>query len=113
MDKIIERGLLFDFYGDLLTPHQQKIYSEAVFNDLSLAELSAEEGITRQGVHDLIKRCDKLMEGYEEKLKLVDKFQTIRKEVSNLSLLIDSSKGLEDNIRADLKEGLKTIIEEL
>lgn len=113
MDKIIERGLLFDFYGDLLTPHQQKIYSEAVFNDLSLAELSAEEGITRQGVHDLIKRCDKLMEGYEEKLKLVDKFQTIRKEVSNLSVLIDSSKGLEDNIRADLKEGLKTIIEEL
>lgn len=113
MDKIIERGLLFDFYGELLTPHQQKIYSEAVFNDLSLAELSAEEGITRQGVHDLIKRCDKLMEGYEEKLKLVDKFQTIRKEVSNLSMLIDSSKGLEDSIRADLKEGLKTIIEEL
>lgn len=113
MDKIIERGLLFDFYGDLLTPHQQKIYSEAVFNDLSLAELSAEEGITRQGVHDLIKRCDKLMEGYEEKLKLVDKFQTIRKEVSNLSVLIDSSKGLEENIRADLKKGLETIVEEL
>ncbi|MBP5623998.1 MAG: DNA-binding protein, partial [Lachnospiraceae bacterium] len=36
MDKIYERGLLFDFYGELLTEHQQKIYSEAVFNDMSL-----------------------------------------------------------------------------
>ena len=75
MDKIIERGLLFDFYGELLTDHQQKIYSEAVFNDLSLSELSEEEGISRQGIHDLIKRCDKSLQEYEEKLGLIKRFQ--------------------------------------
>lgn len=92
MDKIIERGLLFDFYGDLLTEHQQKIYSEAVFNDLSLSELSEEEGISRQGIHDLIKRCDKQLEGYEEKLHLVEKFQSIKVKATELKEMIDSEE---------------------
>lgn len=113
MDKIIERGLLFDFYGDLLTPHQQKIYSEAVFNDLSLQELSDEEGITRQGIHDLIKRCDKLLEGYEEKLRLIERFRNIRKEVYDLSNLLDSTDAINADLKDNLKKGLKTIIEEL
>ena len=113
MDKLIERGLLFDFYGELLTKHQQEIYSEAVFNDLSLSELSEEEGISRQGIHDLIKRCDKLLEGYEEKLKLVEKFQLIKAEASRLDKLIDSEANLDDSLKNELKSGLKTIIEEL
>lgn len=40
MDRIFEQTLLYDFYGELLTPHQQKIYEEAVFNDMSLGEIS-------------------------------------------------------------------------
>ena len=71
MEKLIERGLLYDFYGELLTKHQQDIYSEIVFNDLSLGEVSEAEGISRQGIFDLVKRCDKLLEGYEAKLKLM------------------------------------------
>jgi len=113
MDKLVERGLLFDFYGELLTEHQQRIYSEAVFNDLSLSELSEEEGISRQGVHDLIKRCDKLLVGYEEKLKLIEKFQSIRQEAARLDLIIDSSICIEETVKSELKTGLKKIIEEL
>ena len=42
MDKIFEKGLLYDFYGDLLTSHQQKIYEDAVYGDLSLGEIVLE-----------------------------------------------------------------------
>ena len=78
MEKIVERNLLYDFYGELLTQHQRAIYEDAVFGDLSLSELAEDYGITRQGVHDLIKRCDKLLAGYEEKLHLVERFLSIR-----------------------------------
>ena len=57
MEKIVEQGLLYDFYGELLTKHQQSVYEDVVFNDLSLSEIADEQGITRQGVHDLIRRC--------------------------------------------------------
>ena len=74
MEKIVEQGLLYDFYGELLTEHQRHIYEGVVFNDMSLSEIAEEEGISRQGVHDLVKRCNKILAGYEEKLKLVQKF---------------------------------------
>ena len=57
MDRILEQNLLYDFYGELLTEHQQRVYEDAVYNDMSLSEIAGEQGISRQGVHDLIKRC--------------------------------------------------------
>ncbi len=73
MEKIVRQGMLYDLYGELLTEHQQKIYGELVNDDLSLSEIAELNGITRQGAHDLIKRCDKILEGYEEKLHLLEK----------------------------------------
>ena len=84
MEKIVEQGLLYDFYGELLNEHQRKIYEDFVFNDLSLGEIADEEGISRQGVHDMIRRCDKALEGYEEKLHLVEKFVNIRGQVQKI-----------------------------
>lgn len=84
MEKIVEQGLLYDFYGELLTEHQKQIYEDAVYNDMSLSEIAEEQGISRQGVHDLIKRCDKLLAGYESKLHLVEKFQSTRKKVEKI-----------------------------
>ncbi|MDE6893741.1 MAG: DNA-binding protein, partial [Lachnospiraceae bacterium] len=49
MEKIVEQGLLYDFYGELLTEHQKKIYEDVVYHDLSLTEIAAENGISRQG----------------------------------------------------------------
>ena len=66
MEKIVERNMLYDFYGELLTPHQQEIYESIIFQDLSLSEVAEIHGISRQGVHDLVRRCDKLLEGYEK-----------------------------------------------
>ena len=79
MDELFEKSLLYDFYGELLTEHQQAVYQSFVFEDMSLAEVAEEQGITRQGVHDLVKRCDKILQGYEDKLHLVEKFMKIKK----------------------------------
>ncbi len=57
MEEKIEQAYLYDFYGELLNEHQRKIYEDFVFNDLSLGEIADEEGISRQGVHDMVKRC--------------------------------------------------------
>lgn len=100
MEKIFEQGLLYDFYGELLTPHQRSIYEDAVFNDMSLGEIAEERGISRQGVHDLIKRCDKILQGYESKLHLVAKFARAKeavREIMELTQLKDvtESEGMQ------------------
>lgn len=78
MERIAYQNLLYDFYGELLTDHQRRIYESAVYEDLSLKELSDEYGITRQGIHDLIKRCDKTLGEYENRLHMIEKFSAIK-----------------------------------
>ena len=78
MEEKVTQTYLYDFYGELLNEHQRRIYEYFVFDDLSLGEIAAEEGISRQGVHDMVKRCTKTLEGYESKLHLIEKFQTAR-----------------------------------
>lgn len=87
MEKIVEQGLLYDFYGELLTKHQRQIYEGIVYDNLSLGELAQEEGISRQAVHDIVKRCDKTLQGYEEKLRLIAKFESIKAKVSDINRL--------------------------
>lgn len=79
MEDFVRQSLLFDFYGDLLTDHQKSVYESYIQEDLSLSEIAEDAGISRQGVHDLIKRCRHILEGYEDKLHLVERFLQIRK----------------------------------
>lgn len=106
MEKIFEQGLLYDFYGELLTEHQQKIYEDAVYNDLSLGEIAAEAGISRQGVHDLIKRCDRILADYEAKLHLVERFTEARKTVNEILKKTDEmqKKSASGTLMEDLEE---------
>ena len=92
MEKIVEQGLLYGFYGELLTPHQRRIYEDAVFNDLSLSEIAQEAGISRQGVHDLIKRCDRTLEEYESRLHLMQRFSQIRQKLERIRELCDDEE---------------------
>ncbi len=87
MKSIVEQTMLYDFYGELLTPHQRQIYEDVVFGDMSLGEVAHERGISRQGVHDLVKRCDRILDGYEEKLQLVEKFRQTRSRVEEIKRL--------------------------
>ena len=84
MEDFVRRTLLYDFYGELLTKHQQSIYEAVVLNDTGYSEVAAEEGISRQGVHDLIRRCNAQLEAYESKLFLVEKFLNIRRDVRKI-----------------------------
>lgn len=94
MEEIEKRALLFDFYGELLTEHQKNIYSDIVMNDLSYSEVARDEGISRQSVYDLVKRCDKILEDYEDKLKLVEKFLETKNRVSRIHELATELKSL-------------------
>ena len=78
MKEIARKALLNDFYGEHLTEHQKKVYEDAVMNDFSLSELAEEYGISRQGIHDLLKRCDATLEDYENKLGLIKRFADVK-----------------------------------
>lgn len=84
MERMLEQALLYDFYGELLTEHQKHIYEDVILNDYSLSEVANDQGISRQGVHDMIKRCNKILNGYEEKLHLVEKFVILQKKVKQI-----------------------------
>ena len=105
MDKIYEQTMLFDFYGELLTEHQRRIYEEVVYHDMSLGEIAEEQGISRQGVHDLIKRCDRILQGYENKLHLVERFAKAKQTVTQIERL--TMDGEADS--AQIKENLTLI----
>lgn len=92
MERMVEQGILYDFYGSLLTEHQQKIYEAVVYNNLSLGEIAAEEGISRQGVHDLIKRCDKILEEYEAKLHLIEHYHSNMRKLMEIKTMTDNQK---------------------
>lgn len=92
MEKIVRQTLLYDFYGELLTSHQKKVYEDAVFGDLSLSEIAEEQGISRQGVHDLIRRCDRIMESYEDKLQLIYKFSETKEQVEKIRRLASETE---------------------
>ena len=74
MEEIYERTLLYDFYGELLTPHRREIYSAVVFDDMSLSEAAEAFGVSRQGIHDVVKKCDEALREYEDKLHLGAQF---------------------------------------
>lgn len=84
LDRIVELSLLYDFYGALLKEQKRQVFEDYILNDLSLSEIAAERGTSRQAVHDTVKRCTKELEEYEKKLSLMKKFQIIKGKVSQI-----------------------------
>ena len=116
MNKFLEQALLYDFYGELLTDHQKDIYEQFVLEDLSLSEIAEMKGISRQGVHDLVKRCQKTLENYEEKLHLVEKFLSVKEKVNRIDDTLvewENNKKDPEEIVKRIRRIADTIIEEL
>lgn len=111
MEKILEQALLYDFYGELLTVHQKQVYEDVVLNDYSFSEVADDLGISRQGVHDMIKRCNRLLAGYEEKLHLVEKFVNLREQVGQIQKIAKAQEG--DPSMGEIEKISTTILEEL
>lgn len=114
MNEILEQALLYDFYGELLTNHQKEIYEQFILEDFSLGEIAKEAGISRQGVHDLIKRCNQTLNGYEDKLHLVEKFVSIKEKIKQINELLDGYADKKpEKLVADIRKISDEIIEEL
>ena len=110
MEKILRQTMLYDFYGELLTSHQRKVYEDAVFGDLSLSEIAQMQGISRQGVHDLVKRCSRILKEYEARLHLVERFLTIKSRIEEIE---SSLRDTEEPDREELIRQLQDILENL
>ncbi|MHB8131245.1 MAG: YlxM family DNA-binding protein [Mobilitalea sp.] len=88
LDEIVLQSILYDFYGELLSDHKKQIFEDYILNDLSLSEIAEEQGISRQGVYDIVKRCALELKDYEVKLSLVRKFQTIKEKLGTIKDII-------------------------
>ena len=113
METKIELAYLYDFYGELLNEHQRRIYEDFVLNDLSLSEIAAEEGTTRQAVNDMVQRCSKKLMDYENKLHLVEKFMHVKEDVGQIHKLAKQfEESKDESILKDIQEISNRIIEE-
>ncbi|MCD7033808.1 putative DNA-binding protein [Metabacillus sp. GX 13764] len=104
LEKTMRMNYLFDFYQSLLTPKQKSYMSYYYLDDYSLGEIAEEYNVSRQAVYDNIKRTEAMLEQYEQKLLLLQKFQ-------ERSLLIEQLKSLAE--ASDKKVQTLTLLEAL
>ena len=83
-EKNLRLAMLFDLYGELLTDTQKTMFDLYYNDDLSLAEISENTGITRQGVRDSIKRAEGTLLEMEERLGLARKFRVYRQKLEQI-----------------------------
>ncbi len=92
MSDKITISVLLDYYGVLLSDKQRNIMECYYFDDLSLSEIAENEGITRQGVRDVLKRCEAALIEYDGKLNLIKKIDQLKISSSSIDKnLIDSN----------------------
>lgn len=87
MEKNIEVSLLLDFYGELLKPGVRQTIDLYYNDDLSLAEVAQQCGITRQGVRDSVKRGESLLFDFEKKLGLMRRFRELENGLDRIAAL--------------------------
>ena len=115
-------AMLFDFYGDLLTDRQKEFYDLYYNEDLSLAEIAENYGISRQGVRDVIVRAEAAMTEVEDKTHLIRRFFRMQEELTAIDaaadrLLAASAQGelsedLAEEIAASIKENTAKLKQE-
>ena len=115
MDDLLHVTLLYDFYGELLTQKQKLVFEMYYQNDLSLTEIGDELSISRQAVRDQLKRTEKILAGYEEKLNLVERFMRHKKAVEKMKKLIEEMEafGIINGEAAVKIEEVKRIADEI
>ena len=106
-EKNLGMGYLLDFYGEVLTDRKREVLDFYYNDDLSLAEIAAELGISRQGVRDIIKKAEDELTFLEEKLHLAEKFDSAQKSIERakkiaVTLENDELSSALDAIASDL-----------
>ena len=115
MQRKVKISMLYELYGSLLTDKQKQCIDDYYNNDLSLAEIAENINITRQGVRDVIKKGEKRLLNYEEKLKFMKKTLYQKKKIEKILLELtkiqnDSSDKQIDKTLKDIKKELNNLI---
>lgn len=105
-EKDLNLGYLLDFYGELLSERKRTTMDMYYNEDLSLAEIASELGISRQGVRDIVKKAEEELLFYEDKLGLAEKLKNVEACVSELKTAADTfdlPEEIEDKINTLLQ----------
>jgi predicted DNA-binding protein YlxM (UPF0122 family) len=111
LDKVLRIAELYDFYGALLTEKQQRCLEMHYLSDGSLAEIAAEFDVSRQAVHDIIRRSEQLLAEYEAKLGLVERHRREREALAKVQASLLALP--EDCRRQPATEEALALLEEL
>ena len=109
--KDMKISLLLDFYGDFLSDRKREILEMYYNEDLSLAEIAEEAGISRQGVRDSIKKSEKELLSLEETLGLAARFASIKREIEDIAGVV--SEVIERTEDEKSKSALEAVKERL
>ena len=107
-EKDLKKAYLLDFYGDVLTERKKEVLDMYYNEDLSLAEIAEQIGISRQGVRDLIKKAEEEIFFLEEKLGLAQKMSALRIHSENM-ITIANTAALPDELKIEIEEIAKII----
>ena len=110
IEERVELSMLYDFYGALLKENQQRMFEACILDDYGYTEIAEDEGISRQGVYDAIKRASKQLREYEQKLGLVARFQRHKAQVKQVQKELEA-KGLSGD--EEQWKTLFTLLEEI
>ena len=114
MDKKVEISMLCQIYGKLLTEKQFDYINDYYNNDLSLAEIAENYGITRQAARDNIKKGENKLFEYEEKLKIMKTTINTEKKIAKiLAQIATIQTGYTDEKIADILENIKNELDEI
>jgi predicted DNA-binding protein YlxM (UPF0122 family) len=107
VEKFAWINLLYDFYGHLLTERQRRFVELHYGHDLSLGEIAEKCRVSRQAVHDVLKRAEKTLSGCEEKLGLAGRFLQQRSRLKEALALLDGEEGEKiSRLREIIKEAM-------
>lgn len=111
MAKNLEISVLLDFYGEMLTEKQRNFLDLYYNEDLSLSEIAENEGITRQGVRDSIKRAEAQLFDMEGKLHLSHRFGEVREGLNEISDCADKiyNYNLEHSLSREINDNVARI----
>lgn len=101
---------LFAFYGELLTAKQRDVLSLYCLDDFSLGEIAEDLNISRQGVHDAVKRATKTLEDYENKLGLMDKFNNNNRLLNDINIKMMDLSQIVDHDEKALRIKVKEVV---
>lgn len=90
LDKVLRIAELYDFYGALLTEKQRRCLEMHYLSDDSLAEIAEEFQVSRQAVHDILRRGEQLLAAYEEKLSLVARHHSERETIAEVRACLEA-----------------------